>query len=132
MGDVWTMAGAHQMPIYSPKFKTVEASGLTWISGANAKPSNTSWNTTQGQLEETESECTSYVMRLLLSNDQVEDLSGIVQYLTQTIMRLWGKQRGALTTKAMAAGSTQNIASGGTNTALTDSKYLLEDNGIDR
>ena len=115
VGDPWVAAGASQINLSAPNFKTVEQSGLNFdTTGASAQPSNQAFDTVIGTVTEQSHSVVTYVMRTMISHNQADDLSGITNHLTNQIVMQYGKKRGALTTAAVQAGSldANDVASG--------------------
>ena len=110
--DPWIGAGANQLSLSAPNFKTVELSGISFSA------ENTAGATTLSGLGGTTAESThsvqTYVARAGVSRIAEEDMSGTVALMTNRINRLYYQQRGSLTTAAVKAGlqSGNTVASG--------------------
>ena len=127
VGDPWVGAGAFQMPLSAPNFKTVEASGLTFDSGNAAKPAATAFDNPVGALASTDRAALTYAMRVIVSRNQEDDLTGTVAYLERMVRMAYGKQRGALTSSAVAGGVSDpgnTVKTGTANTAISDANAI--------
>ena len=122
VGDPWVAAGAMQLPLSAPNFKTIEASDISFatISGASRKPTQAGFaaNALDGQVDETSHAVVTHVVRAVVSWNQDDDLSGLSTMFERMIRRAYGKQRGALTTAQVHGSVSQEVKSGNGSTSF--------------
>ena len=116
VGDPWVMAGAMQVPLSAPNFKTVEASDISFATintDARRKPAQANFaaNQLNGQVDELEHSAKTHVVRAVVSWNQDDDLSGLSTMFERMIGRAYGKQRGKLTSDKVAAAVAQELVS---------------------
>lgn len=119
-GDPWVDAGAWQHSPAEGKFQLLKTTGVEF---GNAEGSRTaaSFDTISGQVEASGHDVSTYVVRLLIGYEGLEDVPSLLTQLERFIMQAYLQKRAALTTAAVVAGKkdANSVASGAGTTGIT-------------
>lgn len=128
VGDPWVVAGAFQMPLTAPNFNTVKVTDIAFANTSTVGA--TSFDAPKGSLTAGAAQhVKTYTCRVIVPNEQESDVMGTIAHVERMIERAYGKQRGSLTTAAIAAGlddAGNAVKTGAANTAITTANALTK------